>query len=282
MERCLSTLDPLPVEGYTPEAQRLLSGGGSTFPHTVGYRRGELLRLRAHVATRMSMSGMQDKVSLVYKAGRLEVADKGGEYILKPRPVELPELTDDVPANEHVTMLIAERVFGIDVPPNGLVRLADGELAFLVKRFDRVDGEKVPQEDFSQLMGITPESHGANYKYDGSSYEEIGELVLDACPIDIEELYRRVVFCYAVSNGDAHLKNFSLYRPDDEHLETAVLTPAYDLLCTSLHFPNESRLAMPIFADEFETPSRAAHGFETGACFLELARRYRIADSRAT
>ena len=77
----------------------------------------------------MSVSGVQEKGSLRLASGKLEPTDEGGEFILEVVPAaELPRFTADVPANEHVTMLIAERVFGIEAPPNGLVRLADGQL----------------------------------------------------------------------------------------------------------------------------------------------------------
>jgi serine/threonine-protein kinase HipA len=277
--RCLSTLESLPVEGYSSEAQRALSGGAGPFPHTLDYARKDLLVYRATVAERMSMSGVQDKVSLRLVDGKLAPTDVGGQYILKPRPGgEVPRLTDDVPANEHVTMLIAERVFGIDTPPHGLVRLADGSLAFLVKRFDHLAGAKIPQEDFSQILEITPETHGRNYKYDAVSYEEVGAKVLELCPEDRDEFYVRVVFCYALSNGDAHLKNFSLFQPG---LDGAYrLTPAYDLVCTTLHFPNEARLALVLLKEGAFTEAFDSYGFETGADFFELGARMGMTEDR--
>ena len=95
--------------------------------------------------------------------------------------------------------------------------------------------------------------------------------------VEVEKLFRRVVFNYVFANGDAHLKNFSLYRTAQGDY---VLTPAYDLLCTRLHLPNESRLALNLFEDEFETPSFQVHGFHTGACFRELGRRFGLVPSR--
>jgi serine/threonine-protein kinase HipA len=89
----------------------------------------------------------------------------------------------------------------------------------------------------------------------------------------------RIVFSYAFSNGDAHLKNFSLFQTGTTG--DYVLTPAYDLVSTSVHVPDESRLALDVFADDFETRSFRDNGFATGACFLELARRFEIADGRA-
>lgn len=278
--RCLSSLEPLDAERYSVEAQRRLAGDDRAFPHRLAYRRGELLTYLSQVVDKMSVSGVQEKVSLRLVAGALEPTDVGGEYILKVVGAELPRFTEDVPANEHVTMLIAERVFGIEVPPCGLVRLADGELAYLVKRFDSPGGEKLPQEDFSQLMEQTAATHGRTFKYE-SSYEEVGQTLVrhNREPDQRERLFVRILYSYAVSNGDAHLKNFSLYRPDPAGPH--VLTPAYDLLCTSLHIPNEARLALDLFKDGSVTKAFEGYGFETYACFLELAARYGIPASRA-
>jgi serine/threonine-protein kinase HipA len=60
-----------------------------------------------------------------------------------------------------------------------------------------------------------------------------------------------------------------------------VLTPAYDLVATSVHLPDEHRLALDLFADDFETPQLQANGFVTGACLLELARRFGIPEPRS-
>ncbi len=280
MPRCLASLEQIPVEGLTIEAQRLLSGGEGPFPHRLEYRRRDLLIFRAKVAEHMSISGVQDKVSLRLVNGRLEPTDTEGEYILKPIPMTIfPSFTEDLPANEHLTMLLADRVFGIEVPAFSLVRLADDELAYLVKRFDKIDGERIPQEDFSQLMAISPVTHGQNYKYE-SSYEEVGEALARLCPpTELPLLFVRIVFCFAVSNGDAHLKNFSVYKPDPAG--PSVLTPAYDLVCSSLHVPDETRLALPLFRDGEPGQWEASYGFEVGGSFLDLASRFGLPESLA-
>lgn len=47
----------------------------------------------------------------------------------------------------------------------------------------------------------------------------------------MERFFELVVFNYIYGNGDDHLKNFSLIRLGDDYR----LSPAYDLLNTSLH-----------------------------------------------
>lgn len=61
--------------------------------------------------------------------------------------------------------------------------------------------------------------------------------------IEVEELFRRLVFSYAIGNGDAHLKNFSVqHQPAGDYL----LSPAYDLVASSIHLPNKLQGPLPI------------------------------------
>lgn len=255
--------------------QRALAGGSRTFPSQLTFSRKDVVTFRQDAITRMSVSGVQDKVSLKLVRGKLFPADHDGEYILKPIPsAVIPFYAPDVPANEHLTMQIAQRVFEIATPPNACLPLSDGELAYIVKRFDRRDGQKLRQEDFCQLSNRTEATRGHNYKYDGS-YEEAGRILKQYCKAyrtEIEKLFERIIFCYAFSNGDAHFKNFSLIETG---LGDFVLTPAYDLLCTSLHFPTESPLALSLF-DDYESEAYAAYGFYTAGDFMELAKRFGI------
>ena len=251
-------------------------------PAVLDATRGQLVAGDAPPQTRLSISGAQTKVSIRLEGGRLVPVETGGEFILKPIP-SLPARTPflaDVPENERLTMSIAGGVFGIVAPRCALVRLADGEPAYLVERFDRAGGRKLRQEDFCQLLDRATGPDGESFKYDGS-YEELGRLLRErsADPAaDLAELFRRVAFCYAFSNGDAHLRNFSLLEAASGGFR---LSPAYDLLCTSMHFPGETPLALDFFADDTETDFFARNGFLGRPDFLELARRYGIADGFA-
>jgi serine/threonine-protein kinase HipA len=183
-----------------------------------------------------SLSGVQRKISMrLEKESRtLRVATEGGQFILKPQAQTFPSL----PENEHVNMRIAERV-GILIPPCALLELKDGSRAYLVRRFDRVAGGKLLQEDFCQLAARSPKD-----KYQGSA-ELCARLVLryaTAPVIEAEKLFRLLVFAWWTGNGDMHLKNFSLLRGDDGNHR---LSPAYDLVSTRLVIPNDE-LALPI------------------------------------
>lgn len=230
---------------------------------------------------RLSISGIQTKVSLVLKNGRLEMVRSGGQYILKPIPHGPFQSLKVTPINEHLTMQIGRQVFGIDVADNALVEFQDGEPAYLVRRFDvQPDGSRSLQEDFAQIAARSEETHGENYKYD-FSYEEIGELIrrhVAAYPVYLERFFTLVAFNYLVHNGDAHAKNFSLIR--NEETGEYNLTPAYDLLNTRLHLPNETRTALKLFKDDFETESFKANAFYAYDDFVLFAQRLGLVEVR--
>jgi serine/threonine-protein kinase HipA len=230
---------------------------------------------------RLSISGIQTKISLALKDGRLEMVESGGRYILKPIPRGNYKRLEVMPINEHLTTQIARQVFKIDVAENALVNFEDGEPAYLVRRFDvRADGSKRLQEDLAQVAERSAETHGPNYKYD-FSYEEIGELIrahVAAYPVDLERYFTLVAFNYLVHNGDAHVKNFSLVMSDDgkEHR----LSPAYDLLNTRLHLPDETRAALQLFKGDFTTRSYEVNAFYAYDDFVEFARRLGLVRTR--
>ncbi|MBQ8112049.1 MAG: HipA domain-containing protein [Kiritimatiellae bacterium] len=226
---------------------------------------------------RASISGVQDKVQLKRVRGGFAVVESGGDYILKPVPRNTyAELASDIPANESLTMDIAEKVFRVRTAEHELVEMKDGEYAYLTRRFDRRGGERVQQEDFCQLAGRSPETHGENYKYD-ASYEELAGLVRRFCPafaVENPKVFFLVLFNYVFANGDAHLKNFSLYRSEQGDY---VLTPAYDLLNTAVHFPNEpTATGLDFFADGHFTPSYEMLGFYSSADFIELGAAFGV------
>jgi serine/threonine-protein kinase HipA len=281
---CLSTLRPTGGQPYSAGAVRTL-WGGKRVAAVLPFEQKVFADFRREAAPRISISGVQDKISLRLVNGVLAPTDRDGEFILKPVPRALSgtlDLLDDVPANEHVTMQIASQVFKLRSAACGLVFFPDGEPAYIVRRFDRdaATGRKLAQEDFCQLAGRSRATHGENYKYDGS-YEELGGLLRRYSPawrVESERLFTLIAFNYVCGNGDAHLKNFSL-------LETSFgdysLSPAYDLLCTTLHLPTESRTALEIF-DDFITPSFEINAFAKRPDFMELANRFGLRAPRAT
>lgn len=185
---------------------------------------------------RMSISGVQEKFSMLLQKNKLRLTNEGeqGGYILKPVPGagKKPHL---MPANEHLTMQIARQVYHIETAENALIFFEKGQPAYIAKRFDvKKDGSKRAQEDFASLAGRTPQTHGGQYKYQGN-YLELFQLMKKYVPaytLEAPKLLKLLLFNYLFSNGDAHVKNFSLLETDWGDYR---LSPAYDLLNSRIH-----------------------------------------------
>lgn len=184
----------------------------------------------------LSISGVQEKFSVFLEKNYLRLAKEGerGTYILKPIP-RAGKRSDQMPANEHLTMQIARQIFNIETAGNALIFFQDGSPAYITKRFDiNDDGSKKAQDDFASLARKTPQTHGEHYKYSGNYLDlfKLMEKFLPAYKVEAPKLLKLIMFNYLFSNGDAHLKNFSI-------LETPLgdyrLSPAYDLLNSRIH-----------------------------------------------
>ena len=236
---CLGTLRPTRGQPYSAAAVSALWGGKRIAP-VLSFEQKVFAEFRRDAAPRISISGVQDKISLRIVNGGLAPTDRNGEFILKPIPRALSgtlDLLDDVPANEHVTMQIAAQVFKLRSAACGLVFFPDGEPAYIVRRFDRdsANGRKLAQEDFCQLAGKSRATHGENYKYDGS-YEELGRLLRQYSPawrVEAERLFTLIVFNYVCGNGDAHLKTPRCSKHLLEITRSALLTTCSVRRCTS-------------------------------------------------
>ncbi len=231
---------------------------------------------------RISISGVQEKMSIILDKNKLRLTEEGeqGNYILKPIPRDLKKV-DQVPANEHLTMQIAQQVYGINTAENALIFFKDGKPAYITKRFDvKADGGKWGKEDFASLAGKTEENAGVNFKYD-YSYEEIFELLKKYVPaylVETEKMFALIVFNYLFSNGDAHLKNFSLLEsPNGDY----ILSPAYDLINTRIHV-DDTDLALDkgLFKDGYKSEVYKKFNYPNKEDFKELARRMEIKENR--
>ena len=256
-----------------------MSSLGRNVPTVLPFVKADLrLPLAVRAGQRNSISGVQSKVLLSLVDGEFKLVESGGDFILKPVPEgSLARFAADIPANENVTMQIASRVFGIPTANNGCVRFADGELAYLTRRFDRREGRSIRQEDLCQIAGRSEETHGEAYKYD-FSYEEMADVIRGVCStarVELPKVFRQIVFDYLFGNGDAHLKNFSVY---ESALGDYVMTPAYDLLSTTLHYPNDlTFMALSLFRDpDFMTKEFEVRGFYSLPDFVALGRAYGV------
>ena len=222
------------------------------------------------LAGKLSISGVQPKLSVRLEGGQLVPAASEGRFILKPQTQEFPEL----PQNEYLCMQLGRR-FGLNTAACLLLELADGSPAYLVRRFDRFKKgrrvEKLACEDMQQILG------GPD-KYAGS-HEQMAGAIRQHCtfaPLELQRLFEITVFNFAIGNGDAHRKNFSLLTREDGNV---ALSPVYDLVSSRLVIPEESdELALTVNGKR----NRLARGdFRAFADHLGIAPSYaqaRLAD----
>jgi serine/threonine-protein kinase HipA len=184
---------------------------------------------------RFSLAGVQPKFSMLqdHKGLVLPTSGRGGDWIVKLPDRRFP----NVPENEY-SMLYWARLTGIDVPATELLEagelsglpagmISEGELAFAVRRFDRLEGGRIHQEDFAQVREVTPE-----LKYENATYSGIARLINAVCPDDMDEYIRRLAAMIVMGNLDAHLKNWTVRYPDGR---TARLSPAYDFVSVAAY-----------------------------------------------
>lgn len=262
MATCRICLDPT-AEDIDYHVECLESLFGTRTLPLLDIALSKLMGLAAEMAGKMSISGVQEKVSLRLSEDktRFEIAPSGGRYILKPEPPRFAFAAQ----NEQLTMRLAE-LAGIEVPPLGLVELKDKAIAYVIKRLDRlVDGTKLQVEDFCQLA-----EKPMRDKYQGS-----GELCVRVLRkyaseplIEIRKLFKVLLFSWWVSNGDEHLKNFSLVRTTEGRWR---LAPAYDRVCTRLPIPSDRDLALPVCGKQSNLTRRLWFDFAEYAGIPERA-----------
>ncbi len=236
MNRCPITYEECGDSKYSERGLKRLSRS-LTCLNDLPFTAEEQIKEAAARADKMCIQGVQPKLSAVLspKKGGFEIVDRGGRYILKP---QVPAYFQ-VPENEDLTMRMAAGV-GIEVPLHGLVYSKDGSMTYFVMRFDRLGrGRKVAVEDFAQLSGQDRET-----KYQ-SSMERVAQIIETFCTFPLMEkasLFKRTLFNFLTGNEDCHLKNYSLIRRDPR----VELSPAYDLVNTSILIDTKEEIALPI------------------------------------
>lgn len=236
MHKCLHCYQPLEENQVDYHPACATSFFGMKHPPLLPYQLGEMDELARQVAmSSISVPGVQPKLSIGWLKAGLKNGHQGrltimnaldGHYILKPPHAAYPQM----PENEHLSMKLAE-LFGIQVVPVTLIRLASNERCFLTKRIDRnADGSKNHQIDFLQILELED-------KYKGTM-EMLGKKIgaLSANPLlDKLRFFESTVFNYVIGNNDMHLKNYSMCVSEMGW----VLTPLYDLINVKLILPKD-------------------------------------------
>lgn len=203
----------------------------------------EELPYKPYMGNRISLAGAQEKTAVCVIDGEIAIPDTDipTTHIIK---TALPKYAQSI-QNEYICMKTAQKI-GIDVPEVEIKNI-DGLEFLMVERFDREfqNGKlkRILQEDFAQSLGVQSRD-----KYDVTFKDCLWVLNQTTTPARIKlEFVKRVVFNYLIVNTDAHAKNFSIsfYAPNDIDL-----TPAYDLLCSSV-YDCDQRIAMKIGKAKF-------------------------------
>ena len=232
MSKCLYCYKESGEADFHPACARRFFGS-ETVPE-LPYTRENMSELAKKVIrASTSVTGVQAKMSLDIDRGkknepaRFTIVGLWGRYILKPQSHQYPHL----PELEDLTMKMAE-VAGISTAKHTLIRLADGELAYLTRRMDRGSrGEKISMLDFCQLSNRLTE-----HKYYGT-YPQLADTVkrFSSAPLlDVQRFWEVVLFSWITGNSDMHCKNFSLLDLGGREYS---LSPAYDLLPVLLADP---------------------------------------------
>jgi serine/threonine-protein kinase HipA len=123
-----------------------------------------------------------------------------------------------------------------NLPP---INLPDEKLAFAIRRFDREQLQRIHMEDFAQVLVKYPHE-----KYNSATYEQLAQILYQYSGdglADVQQFARRLLANVLLANGDAHLKNWSLIYADRV---TPRLSPAYDIVTTSVYIDGEHRFAL--------------------------------------
>lgn len=236
IKRCLFCYRPLTdetTEYHTACSKKFF---GSPVPPILDMSNDQMQELAKEVVLRsVAVTGVQPKLSLTIeteagdpKKSRFTIVGLWGDFILKP---PTPAFTA-LPENEDLTMHLSS-FFNLPTAEHSLIRLQSGELAYITKRFDRVNSEKLALEDMCQLTETLTHD-----KYHGS-LEKIGKAIAKYSTrpgLDALIFFELTLFCFLTGNADMHLKNYALLTTANNEI---TLSPAYDLLSTILAMPDD-------------------------------------------
>jgi len=186
-----------------------------------------------------SLSGVQPKIVLVRTLDGWAQALGGypSTHILKPQRAGAPDTSI---YDEEYGSRIARRL-GLASFRTSIEEF-DGLPAIVIERYDRVENERVHQEDFSQVLGA---SRNQKYQELGGvvSLQRVAATLQAHAPgSELRQLARMVVLAVAIGNLDLHTKNLGLLHPANGDV---ALAPAYDVV-PQAHMPNDGNLALAI------------------------------------
>jgi serine/threonine-protein kinase HipA len=221
----------------------------------------------------MSISGVQQKLSLVMDAGKktLSPTKTGGHFILKPSPDPFPYCSE----MEHLGMCISQ-LAGIETAQCGLIEFADGERVYVTRRFDRNEDSSSAFEAIEDLCSLSDLPKQSKYE---SSYEAAGMILYEAVGgklVVMHNYFKRIALAYLVGNDDMHLKNMSVIRVKGNTRGVYdKLSPNYDVVPTVAYAQGGSKfLALDLLEADREgkfSEDYLYFGYYTYNDFMTLA-----------
>lgn len=234
MNVCLICLGPIEHEtadtAYHPRCAKRLFGTARP-PETRDIDPVALREAAPDLALGAARPGDGPKILVDLSADgrRLRVAPDNGRFTLKAQSASYPEW----PENELLTMCLAD-LAGVEVQPCGLIRLTDDSLAFLERRFDRLDdGSALRVEDFRRMGG---RPIGEQREDSAEASAEIARRYASEPLVALLQLYRFLLAAWWTGNGDVHLGTLALVTGPDN---TRRLAPASHLACTRIAIPDD-------------------------------------------
>ena len=155
-----------------------------------------------------SLGGMRPKCSIVDEYGRLAIG-------------KFPSIKDDrsVTRGEVLALHLANAA-GISVAESRVV-LSDDIPVALIRRFDRLNGGRIPYLSAGSMMQASRE--------DDHAYTEIADAIIAKSTQpsqDLEELWRRLAFNLLITNVDDHMQNHGFLHVANGQWR---LAPAFDI-----------------------------------------------------
>ncbi|GAA5135843.1 type II toxin-antitoxin system HipA family toxin [Thalassotalea piscium] len=269
------------VDGYSKTHLKTMFG--TQKPVTIKGTPDKFDQMVIDHGTGSSISGVQRKLFMEIEKGIL-VPNEQGQYIVKPTPKEFPSLSE----NEQCIMKLANAI-GINTAQCSVIPFENGELAYVTKRFDIIQGTSYKHfiEDGASICQVAPQNKGS----DALSYERCIKEMVNAFGGGhggaIAAL-RLVLFSYLVGNNDLHLKNFSLikyYKPSNKTHLLDGFAPVYDVLSVYPYpeYYTES-LSLSLLESEVDavySSSYESYGYYTLHDFILLAQNFGVKEQVA-
>lgn len=209
-------------------------------------------------------------VYLNRKTKKLELADGKGDFVLKTRSNETP----NIPEIEYTCLTIAANM-DTPVPFRALIDLPGGSTALLVKHIGRGYGAA------DNVLNILTASEmmDKNEKY-GGDLLDIGKMIgrVSEFPgLDVQLFFEIVLLAFITGDNDLNLERFSVIvsrEPGEQDtgeagIEITRLAPLTGLLSRKLFFPDQ---------DDFMMPLMGKYNFIRGRDFQKFARLLEIHD----